>query len=124
MSQQKKVREPVENTLALDRTILANERTFQAWIRTGLALLVAGLGIMKFLREELPFGSSVLISVLLIVFSAGAFVLAAWRYRHVHLKISHLDVDMIPLWIIVTLSMLLAAGALLAAGGILFASVW
>ncbi|NMM48135.1 DUF202 domain-containing protein [Marinigracilibium pacificum] len=33
--------------LALERTTLANERTFFAYIRTGLYLTIAGIGILK-----------------------------------------------------------------------------
>lgn len=34
------------------RTLLANERTFLAWLRTGLSLVAAGLAVANFL----PFG--------------------------------------------------------------------
>ncbi|VAW20370.1 hypothetical protein MNBD_ALPHA12-99, partial [hydrothermal vent metagenome] len=67
--------EPSSNSLALDRTILANERTYQAWIRTGLALLVAGLGIFRFLQDELALWLLMSISMVLIVLSAMAFLL-------------------------------------------------
>jgi len=33
------------------RFLLANERTFLAWIRTALALQVAGLGVLQFLTH-------------------------------------------------------------------------
>ncbi len=45
---------PNNNALALDRTVLANERTYQAWIRTGLSIFVTGLGVAKFLKGEMP----------------------------------------------------------------------
>ncbi|MGI9483419.1 MAG: YidH family protein, partial [Hyphomicrobiales bacterium] len=70
--------------LALDRTILANERTYAAWLRTGLCALAAGLAIEKFMIDVLPFWGIRMISVVLIVFSAVAFLLSAWR--HAHLK--------------------------------------
>jgi len=110
--------EPSSNALALDRTVLANERTYQAWIRTGLALFITGLGIIKFLQNELPYWLLMPIAILLILFSAVAFLLAAWRYRHLHLRMVHLDVDTIPLWIIMSISTLLAASAFLALAGI------
>lgn len=39
---------------ALDRTVLANERTYAAWLRTGIAALAAGLAIEKFMVQVLP----------------------------------------------------------------------
>jgi len=35
--------------LARQRNLLANERTFSAWLRTGLAAVIAGLGIARLL---------------------------------------------------------------------------
>jgi len=110
--------EPDSNTLALDRTVLANERTYQAWIRTGLSLFIAGLGVLKFLREEMPFWILVVITTLFILFSAIAFLLAAWRYRHFHLRIKRLDIDVVPAWVVITASVFLAASALLALAGL------
>ncbi|HEB73259.1 MAG TPA: DUF202 domain-containing protein [Nitrospirae bacterium] len=109
---------PDSNTLALDRTVLANERTYQAWIRTGLSLFIAGLGVLKFLRDEMPFWILVVIATLFILFSAIAFLLAAWRYRHFHLRIKRLDIDVVPSWVVITASVFLAASALLALAGL------
>ena len=86
-----------QTNLALDRTVLANERTYAAWIRTGLAALAAGLGIAKFMTGLIPLWSILIIAAVLIGFSSVAFLLAAWRYRHVHIKVSHLEVEAVPL---------------------------
>ena len=88
--------EPDTNALALDRTALANERTYAAWIRTGLAFLVTGLGIDRFLSDSMPFWSIRTIAVILVLFSGVAFFLAAWRYEHFHMGMTHLDIKMIP----------------------------
>ncbi len=100
--------------LALDRTVLANERTYAAWIRTGLAALVTGLGTAKFMTNLLPLWSIRIIVTVLILFSAAAFLLAAWRYSHLHIKVSHLEVDAIPLATIKGLSLLLAGCSMIA----------
>lgn len=68
--------------LAFDRTVLANERTYAAWLRTGLCALAAGLAIEKFMIDVLPFWGIRIISIVLIVFSGAVFLLAAWRYSH------------------------------------------
>ena len=118
MPEHDNIDDPSPNSLALDRTILANERTYQAWIRTGLALLLAGLGIFRFMREELPFWLLMPIAMVLVALSASAFVLAAWRYRHLHLRVARLDVDFIPLWVVLGISSILAASAALALLGL------
>ena len=100
--------------LALDRTVLANERTYTAWVRTGLAALVTGLATAKFLVDVLPVWSIRMIATVLIGFSATAFMLAAWRYRHLHIKVSHLEVDVIPLFIVRILSFVLACSSIIA----------
>ena len=38
------------------RTHLANERTFLAWLRTGLSLILLGLGAAQFLERDLVAG--------------------------------------------------------------------
>lgn len=52
------------------RTQLANERTFSAWIRTGLALLVAGFAATRLLHETEPAWLITLVGVALVVLSA------------------------------------------------------
>jgi len=106
------------NVLAIDRTILANERTYQAWLRTGLTALATGLAVAKFLQNMMPLSVVFLFSTILIVFSIFAFGLAAWRYSDLHLKISDLDVDMIPVWIIKLTSLFLIGASVLAIVGL------
>jgi putative membrane protein len=100
--------------LALDRTVLANERTYAAWIRTGLAALASGLATVKFLDEILPVWSIRMIATVLIGFSAATFLLAAWRYQHVHIKVSRLELDVIPLFMIRIMSFVLATSSIIA----------
>jgi putative membrane protein len=72
------------------RFTFANERTFLAWSRTALALVVAGLGIIQLLPPfpGVPWGRHVL-GVPLIVFGAvvavtayGEWVKSQWAIRH------------------------------------------
>lgn len=108
------------NTLAQDRTVLSNERTYQAWLRTGLAIFATGLGITRFLKDIMPDWILLTIAVLLIVLSAVAFLLAAWRYSHIHIRMAHLDIDAMPVWIGKMLSILLAGCSVLALVGMFF----
>ena len=64
------------------RFTLANERTFLAWNRTALALVVAGLGIVQLLPPfpGVRWGRHAL-GVPLIVLGAGVSVTAYWEWR-------------------------------------------
>jgi putative membrane protein len=60
------------------RFLLANERTYLAYVRTGLALQVAGLGVLQFLTQ----GPDALRLVLgLALIAAGSYVGAAGYRR-------------------------------------------
>ena len=118
---EEKLCEPDANSMALDRTVLANERTFQAWIRTGLAALVSGLGVAKFLQGTMPQAVLLTVVSILILFSTLAFLLSAWRYSHLHLRIMHLDIDATPMWLAMSISAVLAVCSVIALGGILVA---
>ena len=113
------VTNPDNNALALDRTVLANERTFQAWIRTGLSALAAGLGVAKFLQDTMPLWMLLIIATVLILLSIAAFLQASWRYTHLHLRMSELDVDATPLWLVNAISILLTMCSVLALLGVI-----
>ncbi len=60
--------------LAIDRTVLANESTFLAYIRTSLAVTAAGATLIHFFTETYIhlFGGSLIVSGIFIFF---------WGYR-------------------------------------------
>ncbi|MFL6144603.1 MAG: YidH family protein [Labedaea sp.] len=60
------------------RFSLANERTFLAGIRTALALLAAGVGVIQFLTPAIPRAPRLALGLLLI---ALALLLAATAHR-------------------------------------------
>lgn len=107
------------NRLALDRTFLANERTYQAWIRTGVSTFAAGLGVVKFLKADLPQGILLTTAAILLIFSAMSFLHAAWRYCSLHFRMVQLDIDSTPSWLVRVFSFALAGCSLLALIGIL-----
>ena len=114
---------PNQQSMALDATVLANERTFQSWIRTGLAALASGLGIAKFFSESMPLWMLLTIASVMIALSIGAFMLASWRYNNLHFKMKDLDVDATPAWVVRIISFTLVGCSLLAFGGILAAAL-
>lgn len=104
------------------RFSLANERTFLAWIRTSLALLAAGVAVVKIVPSfGLP-GGRLLLGVVLIVL---ALLLAAtsylrWRHNEAAMRLDRtLPSSPVPLVLAVGLSVvaLIALALVLAEGG-------
>lgn len=50
---QETIKEPSGNQLALERTVLAHERTLMGWVRTSTSLITFGFSIYKFFQLEL-----------------------------------------------------------------------
>jgi len=78
---------------------LANERTFLAWIRTGIAVISLGFVVSRFglwlaelsltekQFERFRTGASVPVGIGMILFGGLLSVLAAWRYHVVNRQI-------------------------------------
>ena len=105
--------------LARDRTALASERTYAAWVRTGLAGLAGGLGIAKFIDDAVPPMMVRTIAALLIMLAIVSFILAAWRYMSLCLKLKTLDIALIPHQVVVVISAFLVA-----CSGLALIAVW
>ena len=114
---------PNPQSMAWDATVLANERTFQSWIRTGLAALASGLGVAKFFSESMPLWMLLTIATVLIALSIGAFLLASWRYNNLHFRMQELDVDATPRWVVRLISFSLVGCSVLALAGIVAAAL-
>jgi putative membrane protein len=63
------------------RTQLASERTFSAWVRTGLALLVAGFAATRLLEETGPAWLISLVGATLVLLGTVVFAVAYWSYH-------------------------------------------
>ena len=111
-------RKPSPHRLAVDQTVLANERTWLSWLRTGLALLAGGLAVARFMRTALPDWTALLVSTLLIMLSIAAFLLAPWRYSSIHLRMAQLDIDAMPERMVYAISGFLALCAAIALAGL------
>src|SRR4051812_567014 len=86
------------------RTHLANERTFLAWLRTGLSLLAVGIAAARFLPLALVPGIPYVTAfAVLLVLSGTALVLyGGVRYVRAHEEIDkgNYDPQVQPMWIV------------------------
>ena len=96
--------------LAFDRTLLANERTFSAWVRTGITGVAAGLGIAKLLGTNSWMLSTQIIGAIFIIFGSGTFVVAWLRYiRSYHRLVDHrMPISRFVIFTILMLALMLA----------------
>jgi putative membrane protein len=102
---------------AADRTVLAAERTYAAWVRTGLVALVAGVGAKTSLGSVLPEWAILFNATLLVLFSGFCFAVAVWReLRPGHDSPRRSDVWRLPRMLLVVVNgglLLVSLGALL-----------
>lgn len=65
--------------LAADRTVFAAERSYAAWMRTGLAALASGVGARTLLASVMGHWLTMAVGTVLILFSGFCFGAAVWR---------------------------------------------
>ncbi len=83
--------ETLNNSLAEERTLLAAERTFSAWLRTALSAMAGGLVFVRLINFKSEF-HRILAHVMgetLILWGCMVIVLAAIDYRKIHLMLVH-----------------------------------
>lgn len=78
-----KNQETINNRLAEERTLLAAERTFSAWLRTALAAMAGGLAIMRLVsfKSELHKLIAHIIGELLILWGCLLIILSTIDYK-------------------------------------------
>jgi putative membrane protein len=106
--------------LAADRTVLAAERTYAAWVQLGLAALASGIGAKKLLEDLVPEWLIVSVGTLLVLFSAFCFGAAVWRQVDPGVPPPRPDVRRIPPHLLIVVNGFLALVALAALLGIWF----
>src|SRR5262249_34695264 len=90
--------------LAADRTVFGAERTYAAWVRTGLLALASGIGAKATLAGVVPEWLIVATGSMLVLFSAFCFGAAVWRHLYPGVPPPRIDVSRIPPWIFVGLN--------------------
>jgi putative membrane protein len=98
----------------------AVERTYAAWVRTGLLAMASGIGAKALLAELLPQWLIIATGSVLVFFSAFCFGAAVWRHLDPGVPPPRADVFRIPPWILIAVNGFLALVALAALLGIWF----
>ena len=97
--------------------MLAAERTYAAWVRTGLVALAAGVGAKTSLGGVLPERAILANATLLVLFSGFCFAAAMWReLRPGHDSPRRSDVPRLPPALLLVVNgglLLVSLGALL-----------
>lgn len=101
--------------LARIRTVMAAERTFAAWVRTGLATLGGGLAIVKLIpfRQVQHEWIAHLTGQLLIISGCGIFLFALINYGRTRRALGTKDPTSPPVWLFALLSLFLTIIGLL-----------
>lgn len=103
------------DSLAQKRTVLANQRTFSAWLRTGLSAEVAGIGIAKLLESPRFNVVATAIGLVFITIGAAAYAIALWNYRRECRSLAREGVCVgLPVWVLTLLVALFLLSVLLA----------
>lgn len=106
--------------LAYSRTHLANQRTYAAWLRTGLSMAAAGLVLGRLApREALERPTALTLGGLFVLLGACMILFGAWNFRRVAARLDRAGTPpaAITEWVVyasaVCLVLLLLLGALL-----------
>lgn len=100
---------------AVDRTLMAEERTFSAWMRSGMAAIGAAVAIVKMLPTNgSPLWLTQSLGVVLIIAGAMAFAFGFWGYRAGARYWTAALPRAIPLWLMGLFTALLMIAAMLA----------
>ena len=112
-------RKPPRRTVGTDpdyRFTLANERTFLAWLRTGLALLAGAIALASLVHNfgprPLRIGITILLLALSLIVTMGAYV--RWDRAERALRENRpLPTDPLPMLIVIGVAIITAAAAAL-----------
>lgn len=75
---------------SLARSQMANERTFFAWLRTGLSMITVGLAAARFLTSNIAFGIP-LVSIMAVLLVVGGMFLAVVGWHHYNTSLAALE---------------------------------
>ncbi len=103
--------------LAADRTVFAAERTYAAWVRTGMVGLAGGIGARALLEGLVPGWMVLAQASVLMLFAIFCFVAGVWRQLF-KVEPEAPDIDKLPGWLLIAVNAFLALVAATALLGI------
>ena len=103
--------------------MLAAERTYAAWVRTGLVALASGIGAKSLLAHVLPGWLIGLTGSVLVLFSAFCFAAAVWRQFDIGPPPPAPDTRQLPNWLLLLVNGFLVLVALASLIGIWFTPI-
>ncbi len=98
--------------LALQRTLWAAEQTLNAWLRTALACVVAGMAVFEFLSTGVPWVGPAIAATLTLT-GIAVYVYALWRYATETRHLKAAGAITAPLWLVGVLVVPLVATGVL-----------
>jgi putative membrane protein len=79
----------IRDKLAYDRTHLANERTFAAWLRTGLTIAAGGIAVAHIVPEPARDSTvSLLLGIAFVLVGVGCITYGAVQYARVSARLA------------------------------------
>lgn len=99
---------------AHERTGLAEERTFAAWLRTGLTMIGVGLGAAKLLTDTAVPWLARLFGIVLVAGGGGVFLLGYHTYHRSLHAMKAAGYELAPDWLIKSITATLLLATLLA----------
>jgi putative membrane protein len=123
------IKEPSSNQLALERTMLAHERTLMGWIRTATSLITFGFTIYKFFQLELELENRPPLhdvigprqfAVLMISIGLFSLIAATIQYRIYRNGLRRQYAEILPVKLVGVVAALVSILGLLALAAVLF----
>ena len=111
---------PIQTRFAASLTVLAAERIYAEWVRTGIVALALGIGANKLLSNITPHWLTIFSAIGLILFSVFCFAASVWDQITPGATSRRLDADRIPSSLLLAVSALLGLVSLLALFGVIF----
>ncbi len=110
-----KNQELIDSLLAEERTLLAAERTFSAWLRTALAAMAGGIAILRLISFKTEFHKIIahIIGETLIIWGCAIIVLASIDYKKLRMRFTATSYKSSQLGFLIIVIPLLVISALL-----------
>lgn len=92
---------------AYERTILANERTYIAWLRTGLSITGGSAIFIRLLGDVEPSWLVNLLAVIMGLVGVVTVIVSTQGYRNMHRKLDQVAPSFLPHWLVILIVVVL-----------------